>query len=88
MILCGSEKADTEGLRNGPRNFPGGPAINRPPSNTECAGVIPGQGAEIPHATQRGHRRKEVGPGKDREAWSTAVPGVSDGQPESTAGHW
>ena len=47
MILCRSEKTDTEGLRNGPRKFPGGPAINSPPSNTEGAGVIPGQGAEI-----------------------------------------
>jgi len=33
------------------RDLPGGPIIWTLPSNTEGAGSIPGQGAEIPHAS-------------------------------------
>ena len=33
------------------RNFPGGPVVKNLPSNAEDAGLIPGQGTKIPHAT-------------------------------------
>ena len=52
--------------------------IKNLPSNTEGAGLIPGQGAKIPHAIQHGQGKKESGPVKDREAWRAAVHGVSD----------
>ena len=32
------------------RDFPGGPVVKTLPSNAGCAGLIPGQGAKIPHA--------------------------------------
>ena len=33
------------------RDFPGGPVVKNPPSNAGGAGLIPGQGAKIPHAS-------------------------------------
>ena len=32
-------------------DFPGGPVVKNPPSNAGGTGSIPGQGAEIPHAS-------------------------------------
>ena len=32
-------------------DFPGGPVVEHPPSNAGCAGLIPGQGTRISHAT-------------------------------------
>ena len=32
------------------RDFPGGPVVKNPPSTAGDAGLIPGQGTEIPHA--------------------------------------
>ena len=31
--------------------FLGGPVVKNPPSNAEDAGLLPGQGTKIPHAT-------------------------------------
>ena len=33
------------------RDFPGGPVVKNPPSNTLDTGLIPGWGTKIPHAT-------------------------------------
>ena len=33
-----------------PRDFPHGPVVKTPPSNSEGVGSIPGRGAKIPHA--------------------------------------
>ena len=33
-------------------DVPGGPMVNTLPSNTQCTGSIPGQGAKILHALQ------------------------------------
>ena len=33
------------------RDFPGGPMVKNPPSNSGDAGLIPGKGTKIPHAT-------------------------------------
>jgi len=33
------------------RDFPGSPAVETSPSNAEAAGLIPGHGAKIPHAS-------------------------------------
>ena len=33
-----------------PEDFPDGPVVKTSPSNTEGAGLIPSQGAQIPHA--------------------------------------
>ena len=33
-----------------PRDFPGGPVVKTSPSNAGGQGLIPGQGAKIPHA--------------------------------------
>ena len=33
------------------RDFPGGPVVKNPPSNAGDAGLIPGQGTKLPHAT-------------------------------------
>ena len=33
------------------RDFPGGPVVKNLPSNAGDAGLIPGRGAKIPHAT-------------------------------------
>ena len=32
------------------RDFPGGPVVKNPPSNSGDVGTIPGQGTKIPHA--------------------------------------
>ena len=32
-------------------DFPGGPVMKNPPSNTGSAGLIPGQGTKIPQAS-------------------------------------
>ena len=32
-------------------DFPGGPAVKNPPSNAGGAGLTPGQGTKVPHAT-------------------------------------
>ena len=32
------------------RDFPGGPLVKTSPSSAQGAGLIPGQGAKIPHA--------------------------------------
>ena len=34
------------------RDFPGGPVVKTSPSNAGGAGLIPGQGAKIPHASR------------------------------------
>ena len=34
-------------------DFPGGPVVKTSPSNAEGAGLIPGQGAKIPHTSQK-----------------------------------
>ena len=36
--------------------FPGGPAVKTSPSSAEGAGLIPGQGAKIPHTSQPKHQ--------------------------------
>ena len=33
------------------RDLPGGPVIKTSPSNSEGVGLMPGQGAKIPHAS-------------------------------------
>ena len=33
-------------------DFPGGPVVETSPSNAGDAGLIPGRGAQIPHASQ------------------------------------
>ena len=33
------------------RGFPGGPVVKNPPSNAGDAGLIPGRGTKIPHAS-------------------------------------
>ena len=38
--------------RSWPRDFPGGPAVKTSPSTAGGAGLIPGRGAKIPHASQ------------------------------------
>ena len=35
-----------------PWDFPGGPVVKTSPSNVGGVGLIPGQGAKIPHASQ------------------------------------
>ena len=35
------------------RDFPGGPVVKNPPCNARDMGLIPGQGAEIPHASEQ-----------------------------------
>ena len=37
---------------NGAWDFPGGPVVKTSPSNAGGAGLIPGWGAKIPHASQ------------------------------------
>ena len=37
--------------KNWLRDFPGGPVVKNPPSNTGDAGSIPGWGTQIPQAT-------------------------------------
>ena len=32
-------------------DFPGGPVVKNPPSNAGDAGLIPGRGTKLPHAT-------------------------------------
>ena len=32
-------------------DFPGGPVVQTPPSNAELPGLVPGQGAKLPHAS-------------------------------------
>ena len=45
--------ASTEsGLNHPKRDFPGGPVVKNPPANTGDTGLIPGQGAKIPHASR------------------------------------
>ena len=34
------------------RDFPGGPVVKTLPSNAGTTGLIPGQGAKIPHASR------------------------------------
>ena len=34
-----------------PRDFPGGPVVQKLPSDAGGVGSIPGQGSEIPHAS-------------------------------------
>ena len=34
-----------------PRDFPGGPVVKTLPSSAGGAGLIPGQGARVPHAS-------------------------------------
>ena len=41
------------------REFPGGPGVRNPPSNAGDTGSIPGQGTKIPHARQRGKKKKK-----------------------------
>ena len=40
------------------RDFPGGPVVWTLPSITGDAGLIPGQGAKIPHASQPKPKQK------------------------------
>ena len=41
------------------RDFPGGPVVKTLPSNAEDAGLIPGWGAMIPHASGRKTKTKQ-----------------------------
>ena len=36
-------------IRNGDRDFPGGPVVKNPPCIAGNVGLIPGQGIKIPH---------------------------------------
>ena len=38
------------------RNLPGGPVVKTPVSNASGAGLIPGQGTKVPHATGYGQK--------------------------------
>ena len=40
-------------------DFPGGPVVKTPHSQCRGAGLIPGQGTKIPHASQRGQKKKK-----------------------------
>ena len=40
------------GLKLTTRDLPGGPVVKTWPSNAEGVGLIPGQGAKIPHASE------------------------------------
>ena len=41
------------------RDFPGGPMVKNLPCNAEEAGLIPGQGTRIPHATPKDPHRQQ-----------------------------
>ena len=47
-----------------PRDFPGGPVVKTLPSSAGGAGLIPGQGARVPHASwpkkKKSHLKKFV----------------------------
>ena len=40
-------------------DFPGGPVVKTPPSTAGGAGLIPGWESKIPHATQRGQKKRK-----------------------------
>ena len=39
--------------KNGYRDFPGGPVVQKPPYNAECTGLTPDRGTEIPRASEQ-----------------------------------
>ena len=48
----GSRKEKTKGQECKSWDFPGGPVVKTSPSNAGSVGLIPGQGAKIPHVSQ------------------------------------
>ena len=42
------------------RDFPGGPVVETSPCNAGSMGSIPGQGGEIPHASQQPSPKKNI----------------------------
>ena len=42
------------------RDFPGGPVVKTSPSNAGGAGLIPGQGAKIPHVSPPKHQKHKT----------------------------
>ena len=41
------------------KEFPGGPVVKNPPSNTGDVGSIPGQGTKIPRAVPHSQKEKK-----------------------------
>ena len=50
--MGGRRKKDISDLKHKKRDFPASPAVKTLPSNAGGGDSIPGQGTEVPHATE------------------------------------